>query len=75
MIVQFDIPDEQVSRVTAALKFFFPIPEDESGDPLFTDNQWAKESLRRYVVEQVNRHEVYVAKNAVTIATDHSLVS
>ncbi len=73
--IEFTIPEAKVSRVIDAMKGLHPIPNDENGDPEFTDNQWAKEAVRRWVVSSVKRWEVYEAKNAIDISADNELIS
>ncbi len=41
----------------------------------FTDNQWAKESVRRWVVKQVSRYETMVAKNAANVASEDDIIT
>ena len=53
----FTIADEAAPRIVAALVALFPIPRDEAGEPLFTDNAWAKEYTRRWWKAQVMRYE------------------
>ena len=53
----FTIADEAAPRIVAALTALFPIPLDEDGEPLFTDNAWAKEYTRRWWKAQVLRYE------------------
>jgi hypothetical protein len=71
--ITFTIPDAKLPRVVAAIKNEWQIPKDANGDPLFTDNQWAKEAIRRYIVALVKKYEGFVALDAVaaddTIAT------
>ncbi len=60
--VEINIPDGQVNRVKNALIGLFPIPtvtNEETGEetPEFTENQWAKEKIRRWIVQQVHRYE------------------
>lgn len=73
--ITFTIPDAQVARVIATLKWIFPIPQDANGDPLFTDTQWAKESIRRWVIAQTKRREDTEAKDAVDIPSDNTLIT
>jgi hypothetical protein len=66
--VTITIPDAKVQRVVDAMKGLYPIPLDENGDPLFTDNQWSKEVLRRWIVAQVRRYEARVAMDEAAAA-------
>ena len=41
----------------------------------FTDNQWAKEAVRRWVVKQVSRYETMVAKNAANVDPEDDIIT
>ncbi len=75
MDITLTIPDNQVSRIVDAMTGLFPIPQDTEGVKEFTDSQWAKEKVRRWIIEQVKRWENYVAREAVDIQPDNELVS
>ena len=78
MQITFIIPDEKVQRVVNAINGLFPdIPKDENGDPLFTENQWTKEKIRRYIVNLVFLYEQRKAKKIASelIIKDDGLVS
>ena len=51
--ITFTIPDEKLSRITEAIKGLYPIPKDEDGNDLYTANAWAKEHIKRTVVNWV----------------------
>lgn len=78
----FTIPDGQLQRVVDATKYLHKIPKINTGttkEPVweneFTDNQWAKEAWRRYIIAQIKRYETFNAKEAVNIPSDDSLMS
>ena len=73
MEITFTIPDEKLERITTAIKAMNPIPETD-GTPDFTDNQWAKESLRRHVIQQVHAYELALAKSSIDVQKDDTLV-
>jgi len=73
--ITFTISAANLSRVVAAMKGLYPIPEDENGDPEFTDNQWAKEAVRRLVIRDVSRWETKLAKDAASVDKEDSLLS
>ena len=70
MILSYEIPDNKVDDVVNALLWIWPRPLGHDNDA-----KWAKEALRRFIVEQVNRHKVYLAKEAVNIPVDDSVVT
>ena len=88
-IITLTIPSAKVQRVIDATKFLHKIPQIDNPDFVtveatpneeprineFTDNQWAKEAWRRYIINQVRRYETHQAKDAVSIEADDSLVS
>ena len=88
--ITFNIANENIPRWADTAKFLWEIPqipdpdwvdpEDGTEQPYineFTDNQWAKEGLRRWIVLQVRRYERYIAKAAVdvSIQEEDNLVS
>jgi hypothetical protein len=89
MDITFTIPSNQVNRITDAMKFLFPIPQIQNPDyedtqttpeepefiNEFSDGQWAKESVRRWIISQTRRYEEYQAKQAINIVFDNDLVS
>lgn len=61
--ITFNIPNDKLPRVVSAMKGLYPIPiypegHPDEGKPQFTDGQWAKEVVRRWIVSQVHRYEV-----------------
>ncbi len=75
--ITFNIDDAKIPRIKDAMKGLFPIPEDSNGNPLFTETQWAKESVRRFIVKQVQRWEQTEAIDQVrgSIIEEDDLVS
>lgn len=75
MDITFTVDNAKVDRVINAMEGLYPIPTDESGTPLFTPTQWAKESIRRWIRNQVARWEQRVAIKAVEFTPDDTLVT
>lgn len=73
MQIVFTIPDEKVSRVLAAVVGLFPVPTDKDNVPLFTDAQWAKERLKRFIIDLVFQYERREAE--ALVEKDEGLVS
>lgn len=73
--VTLTIPDEQIERILSALEGLYPIPVDSEGIPLFTANQWGKESIRRWLITQVARWETKQVKEAAVVAEEDDLVT
>jgi len=83
MEIKFTISDTKIQKIINTMKWLFPIPQIPV-DPLkpelgvkneFTDSQWAKEAIRRWITEQVYLKELSDARNAVNILPkDDSLI-
>ena len=88
--ITLSVPIGQVPRVKAALLWLFPIPQipdpewidpgDGSTAPMvdaFSENDWMKESIRRWIISQVKRYERWEAANDARdgVATDDTLIS
>jgi len=78
--ITFNIPTDKLPRIINAIKGLYPIPTiedpewvdpgDGSSAPMvneFTDTQWAKERVRRFIISTVGRHE---RRTAMDIAAD-----
>jgi hypothetical protein len=86
--IKFEVDDAKVQKVIDTMIWLYPIPEIDNPKfiseeetpnepkkiPEFTESQWAKESLRRFIIKQVQRKDIYDAKSALNIAEDDSLV-
>lgn len=73
--ITFTIENSKLQKVINAMKRLSPIPVDGNGVPLFTDSQWAKESVRRWIISQVKRYEEIIAREATNIQEDDNLIS
>ena len=63
--ITFTIDNAKLPRVVAGLLTVFPNEEvDNNGDPIYTDNEWLKEVTRRWIVQNVRRGEIKIAKDA-----------
>ena len=85
--ITFTIPSENLQDITDTMKWLWKIPqianpayvdiettpEEEPMIDEFTDSQWAKEGLRRWIVVQVRRRkksEASIAANAAVNVSD-----
>lgn len=88
MQITFTIPDNKIQRIIDAMKGLYPIsqisdpkwvdPKDGSQAPMvpeFTDGQWAKESVRRWIRNQVARYEQKVVKDAIAFSPEDDIVT
>ena len=63
MKITFTIENGKAVRLKNALCGLFPVPQitdpkdDDKMIPEFTEAQWAKECVRRYLIKQVSRWE------------------
>lgn len=77
--VSFAIPDNKVAKYVAAVLYQFPnVEKDVNGNALFTDPQWAKEVVRRYVVNigfAYDRHLAQVASVDTVVKDDTTLIT
>ena len=74
--INYTIPDNKVQKVIDTMKWLYPVPLDvTTGLPLFTDQAWAKEALRRYVRDMVAKHEVYLLQQAANVVPDDTLIT
>lgn len=73
--ISFTIDDAKMNKVVNGLKKIYPIPLDTNGQPEFTDNAWAKEVTRRWIVQSVARAEQLTAQQAIAFNPDDTLVS
>jgi|WetSurSiteA1Bulk_404760.scaffolds.fasta_scaffold285884_2 hypothetical protein len=87
-IISFTIDNAKLPLLIDTMKWLFPIPlipdpawvdpHDGSTAPLipkYTDSQWTKEAVRRWLVAQVKRKADYDAKTAINIAADDTLIT
>lgn len=65
--INFTIPDDKIQTVIDAMKWVTP------KEPGYTDNQWAKEAVRRWVVTQVENYQQFLAAQAIT--PDNTIIS
>ena len=72
--ITFTIDDAKIPRIISAMKGMYPIPKDSNGNPLFTDEQWAKVAIRRWIVNQVALWEQQVAIEAIVFSPDNGLI-
>jgi len=53
--VTFTIPDEYVPIVVESITGLDPVPLDTNETPLYTDAQWTRLCIRRWIIKQVRR--------------------
>ena len=89
MDIIFSIADENKAKIVDTMKWLWPVPkipnpayvnkvatpEEPKEINEFTDNQWAKEGLRRWIIKQVKRRDDYLAKKTINNLTDDNLIS
>lgn len=73
MQITFIISEDQKQRVIDAVKGIWPVPLSPTGEPLFSDGAWAKERVRRMIINIVHTHETKIATDQVD--KDDSLVT
>lgn len=73
--ITFTIPNDKLSRVVTAIKGLHPIPNNQDGTPQYTDNEWAKEYVRRHIIDTVYRYEAMLAKQNINVVHDDEIAS
>lgn len=75
--ITFTIDNGKIERIKAALKGLYPIPmtNTEPYIPLFTDSEWAKECVRRWIIRQVARYEQLQGQEAIVYSEDDTLIT
>ena len=80
--INFVVPDGKIDRVKASMKGLYPIPvvdvgtpEEPDFQPEFTDGQWAKEAVRRFIIRSVARWETKLAKDAANVPQEEDIAT
>jgi hypothetical protein len=78
--VIFTIENGKLQRIINAIKYFYPVPRamdesGEAGEPLYSDAQWVKEVIRKWIIGQVKTYENLKAKEAVSVNEDNTLLT
>ena len=79
--ITFNIENGRIERIKDSLAGLYPIPTiddpENEGEtiPEFTENQWAKECVRRWMIKQVARWEQKVAKEAIAYTEEDNLIT
>ena len=88
--ITFTIPTDKIQRVISTMKGLYEIPKivnpeydpENPGttEPLineYSDSEWAKEVVRRWIVDQVQEYEQRIAIEAAkdSVSKDDSLVN
>jgi len=73
MRITIDIPDAVVASHKAAFFREHPVDKDSEGQPLFTEIEWFKEVLRRFIVHSYRRGSQRLAEDAVVF--DDSVIT
>jgi hypothetical protein len=80
MEIKFTIPDDKVSRVVNAICGLYPIPTETNPEtkiitPLFTANQWAREVIKNWIINQVAKFEYKEQQKTIVFNPDNTLIS
>lgn len=76
MKIIFNIPNNKVKKVADALAGLYPIPEKPKSVnsdvfvPAFTKEEWIKECIRRWVIDQVKTWEEKEIKKQQVVKDD-----
>jgi len=88
MKITFNIPSGKAQIIVDTMIRKFPIPKipdpnwvdpkDGTGALMineFTDNQWAKEAIRRWIITECRERLIRDAKDAVDVSADNNLIT
>lgn len=86
--ITFIIPDQKLQRVIDSIGGLYPVPQipdpewvnpgDGSKAPMvdqFTPAQWAKEFIRRFIINVDYRYRLKVEREATSITSDDELAT
>lgn len=80
--LSFSVPDAKVGIIKEAMIGLYPIPKINVGtddNPVweneYTEKQWIKESIRRWIIKQVARYQQKAAQQAIEYTEDDSILS
>lgn len=69
--ITFTIPNAKLQRVKDGILKVYPNNEaDSNGDPRYTDNEWLKEAIRRFIITSVKKGEKMMLED--TLKTDYA---
>jgi len=70
------IPDEKVTELNTAIKGLYPIPKnEETGEPMFTDNEWAKKVVVKFLIQTHARYTQMQAQKSIQYTEDQTIAS
>jgi len=82
MKIEITIDDAKISKVEEAFKELFPIPvittgvePDDDKVPKFTEQEWVKEVLRQFIVQNEARYRQSKARKDISLDTDDTLAT
>jgi len=75
MEIILTISDDKKEKVLDNIASLFAIPKDQNEKERFTKEEWLKELLRKFIIQNVARAEQIEAQKAVAFILDDSLVS
>jgi len=73
--VTYTIPDEKLTEFKLGFLKAHPVPCDDEGDPLFTDNDWIKEWGKRNFMSAYKRGKGLIMQESITPEIDDGVMS
>jgi len=77
MAINTTIKLKDEPRIIEAFKSLYPVPTDQDAQgnrtPRFSDDEWVRECLRLFVIQQVARYEQMKAQQAIRFQPDMTL--
>lgn len=75
MQITFTIPDPKLPTLKEGLLYLHPVPVDELGQPLYTENAWLKEYIRQFVRDEVARGLQSKQKAEIEFDPDDTIIT
>ncbi len=75
MIIETEIPDNQITRINEANKLRKAVPLDENGDPKYTDLVWFKMWVREAIIDMVAKQEWLERERQNQLVKDETIVT
>lgn len=74
--ITFKVADDKLPKIQSSFKTIYPIPlNEETQQPLFTDADWVKEVIKKFVIQTEKRgREVTAINNAKATITEDGAI-
>lgn len=73
--ITFTIPDNKLAEFKAGFLKSHPIPQDDDGNPLYTENDWIKEAIRQMIMHSYQAGKERIARESTQPSIDTNIIS